>query len=63
MARPVQDTREDRVSSYVETLTMAVTPHLTNGVPDGTEVIANMQTLSRSYVNQFGMVFRKDDLA
>src|SRR5262249_28133743 len=56
-----QDTREDRVNSYVETLTMSATPHTTNGVPDGTELITSVQTLSRSYVNQFGVVFRKDD--
>jgi RHS repeat-associated protein len=58
---PTQDMREDRVNSYVETLTMSVTPHTTNGVPDGTEAITSMQTLSRSYVNQYGAVNRKDD--
>jgi hypothetical protein len=32
----------------MESLTMSATPHLTNGVPDGTEAIGNVQSLSRS---------------
>jgi hypothetical protein len=58
---PTQDYREDRPGSYTETLTMSATPHVTGGVPDGTEAISNLQTLSRSYTNSAGQVVSKDD--
>jgi RHS repeat-associated protein len=53
---PTQDYREDRNSStsYTETLTMSATPHVTNGAPDGTEAISNIQTLSRRYIGATG---------
>src|SRR5262249_13156664 len=57
---PTQLYREDRPGSYLETLTMSATPHLTNGAPDGTEAISNLQTLSRDYSNAAGQVVRKD---
>jgi len=57
---PTQVVREDRPGSYLETLTMSATPHLTGGVPDGTEVISNLQTLSRAYANAAGQVVRND---
>ena len=31
---------------------MSATPHLTRGVPDGTEAISNVQTLSRDLHQQ-----------
>jgi RHS repeat-associated protein len=51
---PTQVYREDRPGSYRETLTMTATPHLTNGKPDGSEAISNLQTLSRDYTNAAG---------
>jgi RHS repeat-associated protein len=51
---PTQDYRQDRPGSYLERLTMTATPHLTGGVPDGTETISNLQTLSRDYTNSAG---------
>jgi RHS repeat-associated protein len=54
--------REDRGHdpSYTETLTMSATPHLTNGVPDGTEAISGLQTLARTYISDGGQVTRTD---
>jgi RHS repeat-associated protein len=57
---PTQVYREDRPGSYLETLTMSATPHLTNGVPDGTESISNLQTLARRYGNSAGQLVRAD---
>ncbi len=58
---PTQVYREDLSGSYSETLTMTATPHLTGGVPDGTESIGSIQTLSRVYVNSAGQAIRKND--
>jgi RHS repeat-associated protein len=58
---PTQVSRNDLGGSYSETLTMSATPHLTGGVPDGTEAISSIQTLSRTYVNIAGQAVRKDD--
>jgi len=57
---PTQVVREDRPGSYLESLTMSATPHLTGGVPDGTEAISNLQTLSRAYTNTAGQMVRTD---
>jgi RHS repeat-associated protein len=57
---PTQRYREDRPGSYFETLTMTATPHLTGGVPDGSEAVANLQTLSRQYSNAAGQVVSAD---
>jgi RHS repeat-associated protein len=57
---PTVVTRYDRAGSYFETLTMTATPHLTGGVPDGTEAISNVQTLSRTYTNSGGQVTEAD---
>jgi YD repeat-containing protein len=35
---------------------MTATPHPTNGVPDGTEAISGLQTLTRDYTNAAGQV-------
>jgi RHS repeat-associated protein len=58
---PTEVYRQDLPGSYIETLTMSATPHLTNGVPDGTEAISNIQTLTRDYMNAAGQVVRTDD--
>jgi RHS repeat-associated protein len=59
---PTQVMREDRghTPSYVETLTMAAAPHLTGGRPDGSEAIANLQTLSRTFTSPGGQVIETD---
>jgi YD repeat-containing protein len=59
---PTQDVREDRVSSYYETLTMSATPAYDgNGNPTGGEAVSNVQTLSRQYMSAGGQIVRKDD--
>jgi YD repeat-containing protein len=57
---PTEDYRYDRPGSYFETLTMSATPHTTNGAPDGTEAISNLQTLARDYTNSAGQVTASD---
>jgi RHS repeat-associated protein len=51
---PTQDYRTDRTNSYNEELTMTATPHLTGGVPDGTEAISGVRTLARQYISAGG---------
>jgi YD repeat-containing protein len=58
---PTEVYRYDLPGSYTEMLTMSATPHLTNGVPDGTEAISNIQTLTRGYTNAAGQLVRTDD--
>ena len=60
-AEPTVVYREDWANGYTETLTMSATPHLTNGVPDGTEAISGLQSLSRSITNSQGEVVEEDD--
>jgi hypothetical protein len=57
---PTQDYRYDRTNSYSETLTMSAAPHVTNGAPDGTESIGNVQSLSRDVTNSAGQVVYQD---
>jgi RHS repeat-associated protein len=57
---PTVVSRQDRPGSYSETLTMTAAPHLTNGVPDGTEAVSGLQTLSRQYSNAAGQVVADD---
>jgi len=57
---PTQVYREDLPGSYTETLTMSAPPHLTGGVPDGTEAISDIQTLERDYTNAAGQLVRMD---
>jgi hypothetical protein len=57
---PTQATREDRPGSYTETFTVSATPHLTNSVPDGTEAVSGLQTLSRQYTNAAGQMVASD---
>jgi RHS repeat-associated protein len=59
---PTQVTRQDRTHSpsYTETLTMSAAPHVTNGRPDGTEPISDVQTLSRTFTSPGGQVIGTD---
>jgi RHS repeat-associated protein len=60
---PTQVMREDRghSPSYVESLTMSAPPHVgANGRPDGTEAIANIQTLTRTFTSRGGQVIEMD---
>jgi RHS repeat-associated protein len=58
---PTLVARQDWANGYNETLTMSAAPHLTGGVPDGTEAIADVQTLTRTYRNPAGQNVREDD--
>jgi RHS repeat-associated protein len=59
---PTRVVREDRWNSpsYVETLTMSAAPSVTNGRPDGTELVSGVQTLSRTFTNADGHVVETD---
>jgi YD repeat-containing protein len=59
---PTQVTREDRLHSpsYTESLTMSAVPAVSGGLPTGGEPISGIQSLSRSYTNAGGQVFRTD---
>jgi RHS repeat-associated protein len=46
---PTEVTINNRADGYVEKLTMSAAPHLTNGVPDATEPISDIQSLTRTY--------------
>ena len=50
---------------YTESLTSSATPHLTSGVPDGTETIdaGNIQSLTRDFTNSAGQVLWSDSYA
>ncbi len=58
---PTQVIRQDIANGYTETLTMTATPSLTSGVPNGTESISSLQSLSRSYTNTGGQVTETDE--
>jgi YD repeat-containing protein len=57
---PTQVSRTDLANGYSESLTMTAEPHLTNGVPDGTEEIDDLQSLSRTFTNAAGQVVEQD---
>jgi YD repeat-containing protein len=57
---PTEVVRDDRAGGYTEALSMSATPGVTGGVPDGTEAIGGVQTLSRSYTNSGGQVTETD---
>jgi hypothetical protein len=67
---PIVDTREDRTHaltapdgtgwSYTETFTMSTPASVTSGQPDGTEPIANVQSLSRAFTSAGGQVLESD---
>ncbi|MFL5245944.1 MAG: RHS repeat domain-containing protein [Gemmataceae bacterium] len=58
---PTELYREDRPGSYLEELTMTATPHVTGGVPDGTEGVSGLQTLARQITNSAGQFVASDD--
>lgn len=58
---PTHVLREDRANGYFETLTMSATPSLTNGLPNGSEAVSSLQSLSRRYASVAGQVLRQDD--
>jgi RHS repeat-associated protein len=59
---PTQVYREDRPGSYSETLTMSAAPTVDpNGRPTGSEGIADLESLSRTYVSAGGQVSHVDD--
>ena len=58
---PTQVTIDDMAAGYTETLTMSATPAVSGGVPTGTESIADVQSLSRSYTNDAGQVIEEDN--
>ncbi|HWE97544.1 MAG TPA: RHS repeat-associated core domain-containing protein [Tepidisphaeraceae bacterium] len=57
---PTEVTREDWTGGYTETLAMSATPHTTDGVPDGTEAISGIQSLSRDLLDYSGRVVETD---
>jgi RHS repeat-associated protein len=57
---PTQVFINHRALGYTESFTMAAVPHLTGGVPDGTESISDLQTLERYYLNSAGQVTAAD---
>jgi RHS repeat-associated protein len=59
---PIRVQREDREHSpsYNEALTMSVAPHVSDGRPDGTEEIGNIQSLSRTLTSPGGQVIETD---
>jgi RHS repeat-associated protein len=58
---PTVVTRFDRLHGYIETLTMSAAPNLDGSdLPDGTEDIDDVQTLSRTYLNDAGQAVTSD---
>jgi RHS repeat-associated protein len=53
--------REDRARGYRETLTMSATPNLTSSRPNGTESIANVESLVREVLNEAGQTVYVDE--
>jgi hypothetical protein len=54
--------REDASGTYTEELTMTATPNLnSDGRPNGTEAISDLQTLTRDYTNDAGQVVSEYD--
>jgi RHS repeat-associated protein len=52
--------RRDKAGSYREELTMTVAPHLTSGVPDGTEGIGGVVTDTREYLDTGDRMSKRD---
>ncbi|MBO0696925.1 MAG: RHS repeat protein, partial [Zavarzinella sp.] len=57
---PTVVTRDDHDHGYSETLTMSAAPNLTGGRPDGTEAVSDIQSLSRTVVNDAGQTVAED---
>ena len=58
---PTEVIREDLSGTYFEILTMSATPTSSGGLPNGSEPISNVESLSRSYLNAAGQVVNRDD--
>ena len=58
---PIQVTVEDRANGIINALTMSAAPNTTGGVPNGTEPITNLDSLSRSHTNTGGQVTATDE--
>jgi RHS repeat-associated protein len=58
---PTEVVTDNWAAGYTEVLTMSATPHVTGGVPDGTEAISNLQSLSRVYYNDANQAIAEDD--
>ncbi len=60
---PIELSRQDRPGNYSESLTLTIAPHLTSGVPDGTETFtaSNIASLSRSYFNASNQLDHTDN--
>jgi len=54
-------TRQDRVSSYRERLTMSAPPQVSGGIPTGGEGVSNLQSLSRDYLDNGDRISYTDD--
>ncbi len=53
---PIRVHREDRAGSYTEDFTMSTAPEVTGGLPNGTELITGLQSLTRVYHDGGGRV-------
>jgi RHS repeat-associated protein len=57
---PTEVYRQDAADGYDEAFTMTAAPHLSNGVPDGTEAVSGLQSLQRDYTDASGQVTAAD---
>jgi YD repeat-containing protein len=57
---PTKVTIDDLVDGYDETLTMTATPTTSDGVPTGAESIADVQSLTRTFVTVTGVEYQVD---
>ena len=51
---PTSVWRDDPATGYSDSLTFSATPNVTDGVPDGTESISNIESLTRSHTTAAG---------
>jgi len=58
---PIHVIREDRANGYLDQITMSAVPSISGGVPDGQEVITNVESLIRSHVNVGGQTVAIDE--
>jgi RHS repeat-associated protein len=52
--------RQDRAGSYREALSMTAAPHLTGGIPDGTEAISGVVSDTREYLDTGDRITNRD---
>ena len=58
---PTQVSINDPAGGFSETLTMTATPRVTDGAPDGSEAISDVQSLTVDVTNAAGQVIAEDD--